>query len=866
MPITLLTGLAGSGKSTRLLETVNAALGQGRPVLTFACSDAPWLRGREDIQVYQVLTCRRPGLVAPLHHFVTPEQSAEILRKTAPGTLVAFEEAQYFGPSLVPHWLEADRRGVELLIASPSGGQLRRLDGHACDRVHLVIRCQRCGAADAVSYFRLADREATVSVCESCRDEMVREGHRQILDRLRAMHPSPGEQVIEQPVELPECAGWHVTRPDYRALAGLMAFTIRRAGLEGEGSRLRGYLDVGCGTGYLCHQLRKLRFFCEGVDPSEDNVAVARLLDSFLRRDHNAWVTAEPCQYLSDVQGRRFEVTSAFNAGRWLPPGDAGAQCLRRLFDMTEQLCFLSAGPAAAGAGIDDAALARLMLEAGAFSDVQVYEASGHGLAADVFVGTKVPGGRPAEAVRRVAAASTIDSLLDEMETLAARLSRKGKMLDTLMVRLATRLSPQDLLGGSNGDLPADVARELKELREQVEAEQKAAEYRALVWRVRLAAQAVLPAGADVAVVSRGDDELLKLEGRTARHFPQNEAGVYSGSYPATSDEAVAQLESLRARGVSHLLLPSTAFWWLDHYEGLRRHLEDDGRLIARDNDCAVYELAPARAALPAAGTAFPSSIVTFRCNICGTNNTVPPELLERETRSCSGCGSSVRLRAVIHVLSAELFGRSLPLLEFPQRKDLVGAGMTDPDGYAAGLARKFSYTNTYSHQEPRLDITAPDPRWEGAFDFLICSEVFEHVPPPVSRAFDNLRRLVKPGGGVVIFTVPYTKALRTVEHFPDLNEYNIAVEDGRHVLRNRTRDGREQAFDDLVFHGGPGETLEMRVFGEADLLREFRRAGFDEVKVHREPCAKYGIYWRSDEGLPVSARVNAGMTDEQTR
>jgi SAM-dependent methyltransferase len=860
MPITLLTGLAGSGKSTRLLETVNAALEQGRPALTFACSDAPWLRGREDIQVYQVLTCRRPGLVAPLHHFVTAQQSAEILRETAPGTLVAFEEAQYFGPSLVPHWLEADRRGLHLLIASPSGGQLRRLNGHACDRVHLVIPCQRCGAADAVSYFRRPDREATISVCEACREEMVREGHRQILERLRAMPPSPGQEVTQQPVELPECAAWHVTRPDCSAVAGLMAFTIRRVGLEGQASRLSSYLDVGCGTGYFCHRLGKLRFFCEGVDASSDNITVARLLDSYLRRDHSAWITADPCQYLGDARGRRFDVTSAFDASRWLPPGDTAAACLRRLFDVTERLCFVTAGHAAEGAGPDNAE-ARLMLESGLFAEVLCYEAAGHGLATDLFVGIKVPGGRPADAIRRVSAGSTIDNLLEESDALAARLARKSKMLDTLMVRLADRLSPQDLLDGPDGELPADVARELTELREQVESENKAAEYRALVWRVRLAAQAVLPPGADVAVVSRGDDELLKLEGRRARHFPQDEVGIYSGSYPANSEDAVAQLEALRVKGVSHLLLPSTAFWWLDHYDGLRRHLERNGRLVARDGDCAIYALAPHRAPL----TTFPSSAVDFRCNICGTQNTVPPERLERESRSCSGCGSSVRLRAVIHVLSTELFGRSLPLLEFPQRKDLVGAGMTDPDGYALGLARKFSYTNTYYHQEPRLDITAPDAQWAASLDFLISSEVFEHVPPPVSLAFDNLRRLMKPGGAVV-FTVPYVKADRTVEHFPDLNEYNIAVEHGRHVLRNRTRDGRGQRFDNLVFHGGPGETLEMRVFGEAALLEEFRRAGFGDVKVHSEPCPEYGIYWRSDEGLPVSARVLAGVTDEQTR
>ena len=44
--------------------------------------------------------------------------------------------------------------------------------------------------------------------------------------------------------------------------------------------------------------------------------------------------------------------------------------------------------------------------------------------------------------------------------------------------------------------------------------------------------------------MSRGDEELVRLEGRTGWHFPQNEFGVYSGSHPPDSDAAVAEIES----------------------------------------------------------------------------------------------------------------------------------------------------------------------------------------------------------------------------------------------------------------------------------------------------------------------------------
>ena len=128
-------------------------------------------------------------------------------------------------------------------------------------------------------------------------------------------------------------------------------------------------------------------------------------------------------------------------------------------------------------------------------------------------------------------------------------------------------------------------------------------------------------------------------------------------------------------------------------------------------------------------------------------------------------------------MLSLELLGRSLCLSEFPTRPDIIGLGMSDWDGYASVLAQKFSYQNTYYHQEPRLDIRDIDPKLEGTMDFVISSDVFEHVPPPVSMAFENARRLLKPNG-ILVFSTPYSKETETVEHFPELKVRVINVVD----------------------------------------------------------------------------------------
>lgn len=228
---------------------------------------------------------------------------------------------------------------------------------------------------------------------------------------------------------------------------------------------------------------------------------------------------------------------------------------------------------------------------------------------------------------------------------------------------------------------------------------------------------------------------------------------------------------------------------------------------------------------------------------------------MDRETPTCQACGSNARVRAVIQVLSMELFHENLLLPDFPTRREIRGLGMTDWEGYAVKLFEKFDYQNTYYHEEPKLDIAAASiaPEFMGK-DFIISSDVFEHVAPPVSRAFENVWKMLKPGG-LFILTVPYGHQRETIEHFPELNEFNVVERDGSFVLRNKTSTGVVQEFNDLVFHGGPGATLEMRVFSETALIQHLKDAGFANIKVQRAADLVHGIWWPEPWAFPMSAR-----------
>lgn len=243
-----------------------------------------------------------------------------------------------------------------------------------------------------------------------------------------------------------------------------------------------------------------------------------------------------------------------------------------------------------------------------------------------------------------------------------------------------------------------------------------------------------------------------------------------------------------------------------------------------------------------------------FVCNVCGEPGETPLATLDRETPSCAGCGSTPRFRSVVHALSLGLFGESIPLPAFPSRPDLTGIGLSDWAGYADRLAEKLGYRNTFLHQEPLLDIANPDPAGEGTLDFLISSEVFEHVSPPLGRALEGAFRLLKPGG-LLVLTLPYVPVGKTVEHFPELHDWRLVEHEGATRLENTTVDGRLQVFDDLTFHGGPGQTLEMRVCALPTLRAELEAAGFSEIVVLSEDAPAFGVCWPGAASRPILAR-----------
>ena len=163
-------------------------------------------------------------------------------------------------------------------------------------------------------------------------------------------------------------------------------------------------------------------------------------------------------------------------------------------------------------------------------------------------------------------AASRIDRLGAVMQLVAARDSRLQPSLTAAHQRVTS----------SRAELEA-VRRDLTRV-----------QYELLVLRVRTTVEAALPPGAIALVVSKGDERLVTFTGRTGWHFLRNDKGLYAGHHPADSAAAIKALDNLRTAGAAYLVFPQVALWWLDHYTGLRDHLDRHARVVVRDDRTAV--------------------------------------------------------------------------------------------------------------------------------------------------------------------------------------------------------------------------------------------------------------------------------------
>lgn len=81
------------------------------------------------------------------------------------------------------------------------------------------------------------------------------------------------------------------------------------------------------------------------------------------------------------------------------------------------------------------------------------------------------------------------------------------------------------------------------------------------------------------------------IAGRRAVPFTERQ-GQYWGP-PAHDKSAIREVERLRRSGATFMIVGWPAFWWLDHYTGLRHHLEANYRCVLNNARLVAFDLRP---------------------------------------------------------------------------------------------------------------------------------------------------------------------------------------------------------------------------------------------------------------------------------
>jgi len=247
-----------------------------------------------------------------------------------------------------------------------------------------------------------------------------------------------------------------------------------------------------------------------------------------------------------------------------------------------------------------------------------------------------------------------------------------------------------------------------------------------------------------------------------------------------------------------------------------------------------------------------------YCCNITGKKFDLHENEKNRELAIRFGYNS--RFRAISYVFTKLFYGECKILCNLEDNKNIKGIGMSD-SGWATIFEKKFNYINTFYHTSPYLDIYNEEHvKNYNNLDFIISSDVFEHIDPfpSLQKAFDNLYKMLN-NGGYIIFSVPFTNGEHK-EHFPNLYKYKIEKNNDEYVLYNTTIDNKTEIFNNLCFHGGPGNVLEMRVFSKKSIISFLVKSGFIDITFYEinKDMNKYGIFWSnrlSKDSLIISAK-----------
>ncbi len=116
-----------------------------------------------------------------------------------------------------------------------------------------------------------------------------------------------------------------------------------------------------------------------------------------------------------------------------------------------------------------------------------------------------------------------------------------------------------------------------------------------------------------------------------------------------------------------------------------------------------------------------------FFCPLCGEVTEKRPA--DREDVACQ-CGASWRAQScMLAILEGLGYPPNIDPREIQTDFSRLGLGISDDFLLARRISNLFSYTNSFYHRFPILDVMNPPDSATNFFEFVSCSDVLEHTP-----------------------------------------------------------------------------------------------------------------------------------------
>ena len=136
-----------------------------------------------------------------------------------------------------------------------------------------------------------------------------------------------------------------------------------------------------------------------GVDVTENDIRLARLLGTYSRQDYARYIVSDAYTYLKETQEVKFDVISAFSVFQWIMIQNSdqhGLHCMSWMFRKSRYVCVLEMGESTedhyierTGMEYDSRWIHTFMETSGEFDHVEFHDRDRYGIKRDLFIGLK---------------------------------------------------------------------------------------------------------------------------------------------------------------------------------------------------------------------------------------------------------------------------------------------------------------------------------------------------------------------------------------------------------------------------------------------------------------------------------------------